>query len=118
MLIRIKNLRKEKPTNPWDVRVDRGSRLGNRFIMKNESERDMVCDQYREWFYSNIERENNITELNLDDLFDFSMQDELSMLQGILVDYGQLNLFCWCAPKRCHAATIKEYLEKKIEEMG
>ena len=38
--ISIKNLRTEKPIHPWDVKVDRSSWFGNRFKMKNESERD------------------------------------------------------------------------------
>lgn len=95
--ILIKNLRKEKPSHSWDVKVDRSSWLGNQFVMKNETERDKVCDQYKEWFY--------------EELYDSAMQAELSLLKDILTKYGKLNLFCWCAPKRCHAETIKEYLE-------
>jgi len=45
-MIEIKNLRHEKPTHPWDVKVDRSSFFGNRFIMKDESERNKVCDQW------------------------------------------------------------------------
>jgi hypothetical protein len=98
----IENLRKEKPSNPWDVKVDRSSILGNRFIMKSESERDRVCDQYEKWFYEK--------------LFDSAVQAELDFLKNILTKYGKLNLFCWCAPKRCHAETIKGYLKKQIPE--
>lgn len=97
-IITIKNLRNEKPENPWDVKVDRSSWFGNKFIMKNESDRDKVCVQYEEWFY--------------DELFDSAMQAELSFLKDTLHKYGKLNLFCWCSPKRCHAETIKRYLEK------
>lgn len=94
--ISIKNLRTEKPMNPWDIKVDRSSWFGNRFKMRNESERDKVCEKYKEWFY--------------DELYDSAMQAELSILNDILLKYGKLNLFCWCAPKRCHAEVIKEYL--------
>lgn len=95
--IQIKNLRNEKPKNPWGVKVDRSHYLGNDFVMKTESDRDKVCGQYDEWFYR--------------ELSDSVMQSELSVLKGILIKYGKLNLFCWCAPKRCHAETIKRYLE-------
>ena len=99
--ISIKNLRTEKPIHPWDVKVDRSSWFGNRFKMKNESERDKVCELYKKWFY--------------DELHDSAMQAELSILKDILLKYGKLNLFCWCAPKRCHAEIIKEYLLETLK---
>ena len=101
MDITVKNLRTEKPIHPWDVKVDRSSWFGNRFKMKNESERDKVCEQYKNWFY--------------DELYDSTMQAELSLLKSILVQYGILNLFCWCAPKRCHADIIKDYLVENLK---
>ena len=94
--ISIKNLRTEKPIHPWDIKVDRSSWFGNRFKMKNESERDKVCERYKEWFCG--------------ELYDSAMQAELSVLKDTLFKCGKLNLFCWCAPKRCHAEIIKEYL--------
>lgn len=103
-MINIKNLRNEKPINPWDVRVDRKSPLGNPFFMKYESERDLVCEKYKEWFH--------------EELFDSVIQAELAILYDLLVKYGKLNLFCWCFPKRCHAETIKKYLENKYESLN
>ena len=50
MSIEICNLRKEKPCNPWDVRVDRTSVLGNPFYMQNEKYRNFVCDRYQSRF--------------------------------------------------------------------
>ena len=99
--ISIKNLRIEKPIHPWDIKVDRSSWFGNRFKMKNESERDKVCEKYKEWFYG--------------ELYDSAMQAELSILKDTLFKYGKLNLFCWCAPKRCHAEIIKEYLLETLK---
>ena len=96
MKITSKNLRKEKPKNPWDVKVDRCSILGNPFVMAGEKDRDLVCDKYEIWFY-NVNKEVQI-------------QNELNRLGTILSKYGKLNLFCWCNPKRCHAETIREYL--------
>jgi hypothetical protein len=40
--------------------------------------------------------------------------NELRRLYKIYQQYGKLELFCWCAPKRCHAETIKRFLEKYI----
>lgn len=96
MKIIIKNLRKEKPKYPWDIRVDRSSPLGNPFAMTSEKDRDLVCNKYEVWFY-NVNTKAQI-------------QNELNRLKEILSKYGKLNLFCWCSPKRCHAETIKEYL--------
>ena len=49
-MIEICNLRNKKMVNVWDVRVDRKSVLGNKFIMHNENERDIVCDKYNCFF--------------------------------------------------------------------
>jgi hypothetical protein len=60
------------------VWVDRRSPYGNRFKMKSEADRDLVCDAF----------EVNVLP-NLD----------VSALRG-------KDLICWCAPKRCHADAI------------
>lgn len=96
MVIKIKNMRDEKPVKPWDVRVDRNTPLGNPFFMKDEDDRDRVCDKYDNWFDDAAES--------------VYCQRELDRLIDILHHYGKINLFCWCAPKRCHAETIKAYL--------
>jgi hypothetical protein len=49
-MIEICNLRKQKPIEPYDVKVDRTSILGNPFYMKDESQRSVVCDKYEEYF--------------------------------------------------------------------
>jgi hypothetical protein len=68
--------------------------------MANESQRDAVCDKYDVYF----KRMQS---------FDKAFKDELDRLYSILKEFGKLELFCWCAPKRCHAETIKEYLERR-----
>lgn len=52
--ITIHNLRNEKPTHIYDVRVDRTSPLGNPFYMTNESQRHEVCLKYANWFNRNF----------------------------------------------------------------
>ena len=95
MSITIHNLRTEKPIHVYDVRVDRSSVLGNPFFMADEKQRDRVCDQYVVWLEKN-KQEN------------WSVISELLRLQELYKKHGKLRLFCWCAPKRCHAETIRE----------
>ena len=99
--IRICNLRNQRPVEPWQVKVDRTSILGNPFYMSGESQRAAVCDKYAEYF------EKKFRE-------DEAFKNELRRLYRILKHYGKLELFCWCAPRRCHAETIKAFLEKYI----
>lgn len=107
-MITIKNLRREKPTNPWDVKVDRSSILGNPFVMKGESQRDSVCELYEKEFMRKLS--NTYTN----DKSDNGFSRELDRLCGLYKEYGKLNLFCWCAPKRCHAETIKKHIEDNV----
>lgn len=98
-MITIHNLKDEKPTHPYDIRVHRNHILGNPFFMANESQRDDVCDKYDTWFNENMSQ----------------ILPELKRLLEIYLEYGNLRLFCWCAPKRCHAETIKKWLEGMIK---
>ena len=100
--ITIKNLRFSKPEHEWQVKVDRSSVLGNPFYMADESQRDKVCDKYEAYFKENIQNTES------------AFYKEIERLYKILKKHGKLELFCWCAPKRCHAETIKNYLEAKL----
>lgn len=100
-VINIKNLRNSKPAAPNDIRVDRANKvLGNQFYMADESMRDEVCDLYQVWFDKKVESK------------DPEVMTELRRLWKIWKEYGTLNLYCWCAPKRCHAQTIRDFLLK------
>jgi hypothetical protein len=99
-MITIENLREKKPTEPWEIKVDRGSHLGNPTKMHSDYVRNLVCDEYEKYFYSMVKNSNT----------DSAFKDALSALAEIYKEYGKLALFCWCAPKRCHAETIREYL--------
>ena len=88
------------------MRVDRSNRiLGNRFYMRDESERDYVCDMYRSWLFKKI--------IDKDEM----VCNELKRLKNIYLKYNKLNLFCWCAPKRCHAESIKYVLELSLRKV-
>ena len=103
MNILIRNLRDSKPTQPWEVRVDRASVLGNPFRMVSEDQRDAVCEQYEQYFENIVRTKSNEEFMN-----------ELRRLYKLAKQYGKLTLFCWCAPKRCHAETIKKFLEQYL----
>ena len=101
MKIKIMNLRFSKPCYEFDVRVDRFNKiLGNKFYMRTENERDTVCNAYEKWIRDNL---NNPT-----------VKKELDRLFNILIKNGRIRLWCWCAPKRCHAESIKRILEEYL----
>ena len=105
-MITVENIRtcKKQPDKVY-VRVDRCSPLGNPFIMKKESERNEVCDKFEKYFYNRIE------DLEYSKDYDFK-----SMINYLLIlsKTKDIVLLCWCAPKRCHAETIKKWLEEKL----
>ena len=101
-MIEICNLRKQKPIEPYDVKVDRSSILGNPFVMRSEIERDSVCDKYELHFKSKIKNKSE------------RFLNEILNLINIYKKYNKLRLFCWCSPKRCHAETIKKYIEDNV----
>lgn len=104
-MIEIKNLRNTKPTTPWDVVICRGkSPLGNPFYLDDVNDnvkRDIVCDKYEVWFYNQIQSKNT------------AVIAELERLTSLYKQNGKLNLFCFCAPKRCHGETIRAWIEKQ-----
>lgn len=104
MTIEIKNLRNEKPTQPYQVRIDRGhSILCNPFYMHSEDEREEVCRKYKDHFALQVFHNEAFT-------------NALRELYRIAKRYGKLELFCWCAPKKCHGETIRNFLMKYLEE--
>jgi len=101
-MIKIKNLREQKPTQDWDIQVDRSSPLGNPFTMQQltQADRNKVCDEYAEYFAVKLQQK------------DTTFMTELNRLIGIYKKFGMLNLFCWCAPQKCHAETIADYITR------
>jgi len=103
-IIEIMNLRNEKPSKLYDFRIDRSSPVGNKFLMINEGERNKVCNQYQADFFERITHNHNK-----------KFNEYLKNMSDCLMYYGKLRLFCWCAPKRCHGETIRNYLLNKKE---
>jgi len=91
-----------KYKEPNNIYCGRGSALGNPFPMRNESQRDEVCDKYEVWFYEQLKAKSP------------------QMLRQLRIIYkearkGDVNLGCFCAPKRCHCETIKRFIEHHLE---
>lgn len=76
----------------YDVYIGRGSKWGNPFRMRNESDRDKVCDDYEEWFYTT------------------DLPNHLHELRGKI-------LGCYCKPKRCHGDFLVKITNQKYERV-
>lgn len=116
VFIEICSLRTTKPQYEYDVRVDRQSVLGNPFKMDNESQRNAVCDEYAVYFDGIVTNNWSVLHnycVSSDEREEF--MTELRRLYKLAKKHGKLRLFCWCAPKRCHAETIKRFLWKHLE---
>lgn len=97
MRITVVNKYKE----PNHIYCGRGSPVGNPFYMDTEKERDHVCNLYEDWFKKEMAlKPTKLTEF-VDNLV-------------LLASMGNINLGCFCAPKRCHCDTIKQYIEEQL----
>jgi len=67
------------------VRVDRGTRWGNPFILGTDGDRNRVCDLFRAY-----------------------AAWRLTIQPDWLAPLKDRDLACWCAPERCHAETLME----------
>ena len=83
----------------FTVYCGRGSPLGNPYILSDTWDRDFVCDQYEKYFDQTV---------NL--LKDPAMMEQLDLIKTA-AEKGDVFLSCYCAPKRCHCETIKEYCD-------
>lgn len=109
-MILIESLRKRNPFQQEELisivgdtinfRVDRKSPVGNPFTMKSETERNLVCEKYEQYFSEQI--------LNVDSEF----YKFVSLIERAYSKGFNINLWCWCAPLRCHAETIRKYIKR------
>jgi hypothetical protein len=81
------------------------SSLANSFPLNKEREREYVIEMYKHWLESvlTVDGEDNPVRI------------ELNRLRNIYLETGELNLVCWCHPKRCHAEIIREFLLEEIK---
>lgn len=102
-MIKVRNIRTFTQDGSVSILVDRSSLLGNPFHMINESERDYVCDRYKQYFERRVHAG------------DRRFREELSRIAEIAKE-SDVTLLCWCYPKRCHAETIKKWLDDYLKE--
>ena len=101
-MIHIVNKYKE----PNHIYCGRGSPLGNPFPITDVNDRDRVCDMYADYFKQKVYIERNPT-----------MIDELYYIFNE-AQKGDINLGCFCSPKRCHCETIKEFVEIQLNKLN
>ncbi len=66
--------------------------------MKNEADRLAVIARYGEWLAEQISARNP------------AVTGELARLRALAAIHPELLLFCWCAPRACHADVIAHLL--------
>ena len=99
MSIKVGNIRTHKNDSTIGIKIDRSSVLGNPFYMSDESKRDLVCDNYQEYFDQKVQSNTDVKFMNeLRRIYELSLTSDITLL-------------CWCSPKRCHGETIKRYIE-------
>lgn len=96
----------------------RGSALGNPFYLQSESQRDAVCEKYIDWFYENADTSNFLDiYAGRDNGIPHTRQTAQLLELFNLAIKEDINLGCFCAPKRCHCDTIKDFLDSKLKEL-
>jgi hypothetical protein len=84
-----------------NIRIDRSSILGNPWPMTNESLRFRVCSEFQAHMEWSVNREG-------------PFRDEMLRIYALAKAGKNVNLQCWCAPKRCHGNSIKNLLDRKL----
>lgn len=76
------------------------SPLANPFPLTRESDRDDVIEEYRVWLNQKLYPENRLNPA----------RTEIERLKAMYKKTGELNLVCWCFPRRCHAEIIRDVI--------
>lgn len=96
---------RDTENNSVEVKIScEKSPLANPYRVNKESERDKKIEQYKAWL-----------EGKLSD----PMSDESEYLDkavSYLLKHRELNLACWCSPKRCHGEVIASYIVQRVQE--
>jgi hypothetical protein len=80
------------------IYVGRPSPLGNPFAMQGEATRAQVIRTYEDWLAEQLLDPHSAASI------------EMSRLAA-LARTQDICLVCWCAPKACHADSIKRTIE-------
>lgn len=90
------------PKGYTSVKVDRQTVFGNPFPITEFTTRESSCNQYSKWFSDRVTEVGSPVNL------------EFMKLLNRLKSGENICLECWCTPKRCHAETIKNWLEANL----
>jgi len=80
-----------------------GSALGNPFVITKASDREKVCNQYKDWFMGQVLSKDNS-----------AFNEQIEMILDKARKHEDIMLGCFCAPKKCHCETIKYFVESTI----
>jgi len=103
-MLRVVNVKKDKLIeNEILVMVDRNSPLGNPFKMNNYSntERNRVCEMYKTYFDVKVKEKGDF-------------RNEVVLIYSLAKKGYNVALGCHCAPLRCHAEYIKQFVEQHL----
>lgn len=109
-MIIVVNKYKHTPTSS-DIYIGRGSTLGNPFtsIKDKNTKAEYICD-------SREESVNNFEEYLTGKILqkDIKICAELNRIYMLSLKEN-INLVCFCKPKKCHGDIIKRIIESKIK---
>lgn len=88
---RDKNLLQWAEKNKCLVRIDRGSKWGNPFLIGDDGDRDEVCEKFEKFYFPNKNK----------------LLQQIGKLKGKV-------LSCHCYPERCHGLTLISELKKEL----
>ena len=103
--IEVVNIHHPNPDGKKITYIGRGSPYGNPFPTRDESERDLVCDKYHDYFVDHLESDPEFIQ-------------SLQNLANLATEQGYLRLGCFCDPKRCHGLTVAAYLRIILKDQG
>lgn len=75
-------------------RVDRRTEFGNPFQVGRDGDRDAVCDKFAAWFHA---------------------PEQADLRRRAIFELSGFDLACWCAPLRCHAETIRDWIGSQVD---
>ncbi len=106
-MVKVIHIRQADFNNPSHIYIGRpgkgqaGSPLANPYRLNGDAERDGVLMQYENWLWRNLR--NGTPQMA-----------EIQRLIQLHDELGELNLVCFCAPKRCHGDYIKLAIESGV----
>lgn len=90
----MKILNKHTDPEAAGVYVGRPSRWGNPFEICHGTSRDDACSAFEFWAFA---------------------PEQLSFRDDVRTYLKDKDLICWCAPKRCHAETLRKIALSKTD---